>query len=78
MTNGNYLLRSLMFVPGHSEKLLKSAARSDADALLFDLEDSVQPSSNKEIARKTILQQSLFAVGNLLISKPIARIGRQE
>ena len=56
MTNGNYLLRSLMFVPGHSEKLLKSAARSDADALLFDLEDSVQPSSNKEIARKTILQ----------------------
>jgi len=43
MKDYQYLMRSLMFVPGHNEKLLLSAARSDADVLLFDIEDSVQP-----------------------------------
>ena len=51
------ILRSLMFVPGHNEKLIDSASKSNADALLFDLEDSVQPSSNKAIARKLILKK---------------------
>jgi len=50
----DYPLRSLMFVPGHNERLLRSAARSDADALLLDIEDSVQPIANKQIARDTI------------------------
>lgn len=50
-----YLLRSLMFVPGHKEKLLNSAVNSDADALLLDLEDSVQPKNNKAIARENII-----------------------
>ena len=50
----NHLLRSLMFVPGHNEKLLKSAARSDADVILLDLEDSVQPAENKQVARDRI------------------------
>ncbi|MEX2428342.1 MAG: CoA ester lyase [Bacteroidales bacterium] len=49
-----YLLRSLMFVPGHNEKLLNKAAKSDADALLLDVEDSVQPFENKILARKKI------------------------
>ncbi|MBN1301180.1 MAG: CoA ester lyase [Melioribacteraceae bacterium] len=52
----DYLLRSLMFVPGHNEKLLESAAKSDADALLLDIEDSVQPVSNKKIAREKIIK----------------------
>jgi citrate lyase subunit beta/citryl-CoA lyase len=43
-----------MFVPGHNEKLLKSAARSDADVILLDLEDSVQPAENKQVARDRI------------------------
>ncbi len=51
------ILRSLMFVPGHNEKLIDSAANSNADALLFDLEDSVQPSSNKPLARKLIIEK---------------------
>ncbi len=50
------IMRSLMFVPGHNEKLLTSAAKSDADVLLLDLEDSVQPESNKAVARKTIVE----------------------
>ena len=32
-------MRSLMFVPGHNERLLNSAARSEADVLLLDIED---------------------------------------
>lgn len=52
-----YLLRSLMFVPAHNEKLLNSAAKSDADVLLFDIEDSVQPEVNKQIARDNIIDR---------------------
>ncbi len=49
-----FLLRSLMFVPGHNEKLLASASKSKADVLLLDVEDSVMPASNKQLARNTI------------------------
>ncbi|RPI41513.1 MAG: CoA ester lyase, partial [Bacteroidetes bacterium] len=55
MTN-NYLFRSLLFVPGHNERLLESATRSGADVLLLDLEDSVQPLENKPVARQKIRQ----------------------
>lgn len=49
-------MRSLMFVPAHNERLMNSASRSNADVLLLDIEDSVQPVNNKEIARKNIIQ----------------------
>jgi len=58
MTKQKFILRSLMFVPGHNEKLLTSAQNSNADAILFDLEDSVQPASNKILARKIITEYS--------------------
>ncbi|MFY0699752.1 MAG: CoA ester lyase [Bermanella sp.] len=51
----NLLYRSLMFVPAHNERLMASAAKSPADILLLDLEDSVQPRENKQIARDSIL-----------------------
>jgi len=50
------LLRSLMFVPSHNEKLMMSASKSNADVLLLDVEDSVQPFSNKQVARDTIIK----------------------
>ena len=53
----SYLFRSCMFVPSHNNRLLNSAVRSDADTLLLDLEDSVQPKSNKEIARTEIVKK---------------------
>lgn len=56
MKNNFLLLRSLMFVPGHNERLIESSAKSTADALIFDLEDSVQPISNKALARKLIVK----------------------
>lgn len=52
------LLRSMMFVPGHNEKLIESASKSTADVLIFDLEDSVQPETNKIIARQVIVKNS--------------------
>lgn len=48
------VLRSMMFVPGHNRRLLQSAALSEADALIPDVEDSVQPRSEKQVARDTI------------------------
>lgn len=59
-----YLLRSLMFVPGHNEKLLSSASRSEADVLLLDIEDSVQPEGNKQVARDRVcefISQGVFS-----------------
>ena len=53
MNNYNYLMRSLMFVPAHNEKLLESSVRRDADVLLLDIEDSV-PICDKQIARDNI------------------------
>lgn len=58
-----YLMRSLMFVPAHNERLMNSAARSEADVFLLDVEDSVQPVSNKINARgniKKFIQQGIF------------------
>lgn len=43
-----------MFVPGHNLDYLVKAVRSNADALLPDIEDSVQPTSNKAIARRMV------------------------
>lgn len=54
MKTNSFLLRTLLFVPGHNEKLIDSAAKSTADALVFDLEDSVMPVEKKEDARNLI------------------------
>ncbi|MCK9499269.1 MAG: CoA ester lyase [Bacteroidales bacterium] len=54
----NYLMRSLMFVPAHNNKLMESALLRDADVLLLDIEDSVQPLENKQIARDNIKKYS--------------------
>ena len=50
-----YLMRSLMFVPAHNQKLLDSSLRRDADVLLLDIEDSVPP-VDKQTARDNILE----------------------
>lgn len=45
-----------MFVPAHSDKLMQSAMKVDADILLLDIEDSVQPVANKQVARNKIIE----------------------
>lgn len=54
MKMNKYLLRTLLFVPGHNDKLIESASKSIADAVVFDLEDSVLPFERKEDARTNI------------------------
>jgi citrate lyase subunit beta/citryl-CoA lyase len=45
-------MRSLLFVPGDSERKLEKGISSEADVVIVDLEDSVAP-ANKEAARQT-------------------------
>jgi citrate lyase subunit beta / citryl-CoA lyase len=42
---GKPVIRSLLFVPGDSEKLILKALASEADAVILDLEDAVAPES---------------------------------
>jgi citrate lyase subunit beta/citryl-CoA lyase len=46
-------LRSLLFVPGDSERKFAKAKTSGADALILDLEDSVAP-AQKPVARRLV------------------------
>lgn len=48
-------LRSMLFVPGDSERKLAKAADSPADALILDLEDSVA-ASRTAVAREQVLE----------------------
>ncbi len=47
------ILKSLLFVPGDSDKKIAKAQGSGASALILDLEDSVLP-DNKDAARATV------------------------
>jgi citrate lyase subunit beta / citryl-CoA lyase len=54
------LLRSLLFVPGDCERKLAKASTTSADALIFDLADSVAP-SRAGVARELVRAQLLSA-----------------
>ena len=43
--------RSWLFVPADSEKKISKAIDSEADAIIFDLEDSVAPAHESAVAR---------------------------
>lgn len=47
------LRRSLLFVPGDDERKIERASASDADTLIFDLEDAVAP-ARKDDARSRV------------------------
>lgn len=51
-------LRTLLFVPGHKDRLLEKAPQSGADGLLYDVEDSV-PAGERQAARDKIRAQLL-------------------
>src|SRR5882757_5031040 len=48
-------MRSLLFAPGGSAKMMAKAAVGEADAVIFDLEDAVHP-DQKEAARGLVAQ----------------------
>jgi citrate lyase beta subunit len=49
------MMRSLLYVPGISERMILKALDSTADALIFDLEDAVTPDRKLE-ARATVVR----------------------
>ncbi len=76
MRTNEFLMRSLMFVPAHSNKLMDSALRRDADVLLLDIEDSVQPEENKQVARDNI--KEYLAMGKLANRIIFPRVNDRE
>lgn len=54
--------RSFLFVPAHRENLIEKAIGSQADALIFDFEDSVPDGVSKQEARR-IFQKYRAAAG---------------
>lgn len=48
-------MRSLLFVPGNSAKMIAKAAASGADVIILDLEDAVHPDS-KPAARRVVAE----------------------
>ena len=69
------VMRSLMFVPGHNEKLLWKAGKTAADVILIDLEDSVKK-QNKAKARNLI--KLMFEKGAFNGKKLFIRINDRE
>lgn len=69
-------MRSLMFVPAHNNKLMDSALKRDADVLLLDIEDSVQPEENKQVARDNIKQY--LTTGKLANRTVFPRVNDRE
>ena len=70
MSKKDYLMRSLMFVPGHNEKFILNAASSDADVILLDVEDSVMPATNKQLARDNIkrhIEEKTFSGSDVFV-----------
>ena len=55
MEEQDVLWRSLLYTPGNQPKIAEKAARTAADVVILDLEDSVLP-ANKELARELIAQ----------------------
>lgn len=60
---GPWVLRSLLFTPGHIDKMARKAGASGADCVVLDLQDAV-PEINKTEARQNIrvlLEEDVFA-----------------
>ena len=54
-SKSDFLLRTMLFAPAHKYDLIVKAAKSKADAIVLDLEDSCQPDSNKVLGRNNIV-----------------------
>jgi citrate lyase subunit beta / citryl-CoA lyase len=61
-------VRSLLFVPGDSERKLEKSRASNADALVLDLEDSVAP-ARKAVARAMISEHLKGVVSTTRIAQ---------
>lgn len=67
--------RSVLAVPGSSEKMIAKARTIDVDEIFLDLEDSVVP-SEKELARKRVIEALL--IGGFKASSIAVRVNEQN
>ena len=51
--SGEWIFRTVLFVPGHIDKMLEKGASTKADCVVLDLEDAV-PNQEKTVARQKI------------------------
>lgn len=61
--DGPWVFRSMLFTPGHIEKMARKASTIEADCIVLDLEDAV-PENHKSEARiliRRLLEEDLFA-----------------
>lgn len=61
--SGDWVIRSALFVPGHIDRMLAKAAKTEADCVVLDLEDAV-PAGRKQEAREKVrqaLDQGMFS-----------------
>ncbi len=63
-------MRSLMFVPGHRQRMIDKALASDADVLFLDIEDGVPP-AEKETARQCIADSLRAAANQPAVAHPL-------
>lgn len=66
--------RSLLFVPGHRESMLAKASMLEADAIVFDLEDSV-PANERPSARRLVRELLSSWAGT---ARPFVRINSPQ
>ena len=66
-------MRSLLFVPGDDERKLLRAPQFGADALIYDLEDSVAP-NNKSKARNLVAEVLADRHGSGAIGRAFVRV----
>lgn len=70
------MIKSLLFIPGNREKMLNKAEKSEADAVIFDLEDSIVESEKKRA--RMILSDFLYAFENNSSKKIIVRTNAER
>lgn len=74
------MIRSLLYVPGNSDKFIAKAHERDADAIILDLEDSVPP-TEKASARQRLAQSVAWVGQNgatVFVRVNAAETGLQE
>ena len=67
------MIRSLLFIPGSTQKLLDKGPGSGADALIYDLEDAVSP-DQKDLARNMVRDALIATKGASDVPVRIVRI----
>src|ERR1700679_2435712 len=71
------MLRSALYVPGSNDRALEKARDLPADALVFDLEDSVAPDAKAQARERVCAAAASGAYGERMLAIRINSIGSE-